>query len=243
MSDRPSMRVLSYNVHRWADDREALARVVKACAPDVALIQEAVPWCGTRRQREAMAASFGLRYAAGRRHNAILVADGTDLTESRDWRVGRPFVRRPFLRRNLRLIATQLPGEAVGGRVDLGGKEIALVVCHLGLDTRGRQHELDQILAHCRSFGTPYLLMGDLNEEPGGWVWNRLAEECLSDLGMHGGPTFHSGNPLKRIDAALISPGITGRLIALESMEGLTRPDLAAASDHLPLLVQLDPAP
>jgi hypothetical protein len=63
MSDRPSLRVLSYNVHRWGDDREALARVVKACAPVVALIQEAPTWWGTRRRREAMAASCGLRYA------------------------------------------------------------------------------------------------------------------------------------------------------------------------------------
>jgi hypothetical protein len=36
MSDKPPaeavLRVLSYNVHRWGDDRTALARVVKACA-------------------------------------------------------------------------------------------------------------------------------------------------------------------------------------------------------------------
>ncbi|MDX6241477.1 MAG: hypothetical protein QOG10_6301 [Kribbellaceae bacterium] len=238
MSDRPSMRVLSYNVHRWADDREALARVVKACAPDVALIQEATVWCGTGRQREAMAASFGLRYAAGVRHKAILVADGTDLTEPRHWRVWRPFVRH-----RLRPIATQLPGAVVGGRVKLAGTEIALLVCHLGLHSRGRQHELNQVLTGCRSFGTPYLLAGDLNEEPGGWVWDRLAEEGLTDLGIDAGPTFHSDNPVKRIDGAFISPGLSGRLIPLDSIDGITRPDLAAASDHLPILVDLTPTP
>jgi endonuclease/exonuclease/phosphatase family metal-dependent hydrolase len=238
MSDRPSMRVLSYNVHRWGDDREALARVVKACAPDVALIQEAPTWWGTRRKREAMAASCGLRYVAAAARNAILVADGTDFTEPQHWPVWRPFVRR-----RLRLIATQLPGGTVGGRMELGGAEIALVVCHLGLHIRGRRHELNQVLAGCRSFGRPYLLAGDLNEEPGGWVWDRLAEEGLTDLGIDAGPTFHSHNPVKRIDGALISAGLGGRLIPLDSIDGITRPDLAAASDHLPMLVELEPAP
>jgi hypothetical protein len=78
MSDRPSLRVLSYNVHRWGDDRVALARVVKAGALVVALIQEAPTWWGTRRRREAMAASCGLRYVAAVARNAILVADGND---------------------------------------------------------------------------------------------------------------------------------------------------------------------
>jgi endonuclease/exonuclease/phosphatase family metal-dependent hydrolase len=234
MSDSPSLRVLSYNVHRWGDDREALARVVRACAPDVALLQEAPTWWGTRHKREAMADSFGLRYVAASARNAILVAEGTDLVEPRGWRVWRPFVRR-----RLRLIATQLPGGAVGGRVTLGGIDLALVVCHLGLHTRGRRHEIEQILKGCRSFGTPYLLVGDLNEEPDGLVWSRLAEEGLTDLGVDAGPTFHSDNPVKRIDGALVSPGLTGRVIPLD---GVTRADLAAGSDHLPVLVEISSA-
>lgn len=236
MSTGPSLRVLSYNVHRWGDDREALARVVRACAPDVALIQEAPTWWGTRRKREAMAASFGLRYVAASVRNAILVADGTELVEPLHWRVWRPFVRR-----RLRLIATQLPGGAVGGRISLGDVEAALVVCHLGLHLRGRQHELEQVIRDCRSFGTPYLLVGDLNEEPDGQVWARLAAEGLTDLGVDAGPTFRSDNPVKRIDGAHLSPGLAGKVIQLDSIEGVTRTDLAAASDHLPMLLQLSP--
>jgi endonuclease/exonuclease/phosphatase family metal-dependent hydrolase len=127
----------------------------------------------------------------------------------------------------------------VGGRVTLNGLDLALVVCHLGLHIRGREYELEQVLKGCRSFGTPYLLVGDLNEEPGGFVWSRLAEEGLTDLGVDAGPTFHSDNPVKRIDGALLSPGLTGRVIPLDSIEGVTRADLAAASDHLPMLVEL----
>ncbi|TDO49775.1 endonuclease/exonuclease/phosphatase family metal-dependent hydrolase [Kribbella sp. VKM Ac-2527] len=234
MSDGPSLRVLSYNVHRWGDDREALARLVRACAPDVALIQEAPTWWGTRRKRRAMAASFGLQYVAASARNAILVADGTELGETVGLRIWRPFVRR-----RLRLIATQLPGGAVGGRTTLGGVELALVVCHLGLHIRGRQHELDQVLRGCKSFGLPYLLVGDLNEEPGGPVWDRLAVEGLVDLGVDAGPTFHSDNPVKRIDGAHLSPELSGRIIPLDSVDGVTRADLAVASDHLPMLVEL----
>ena len=237
MTAVPSLRVLSYNVHRWGDDRDALARVVRACAPDVALIQEAPTWWGTRRKREAMAATFGLRYVAASARNAILVADGTELADPLNWRVWRPFVRR-----RLRLVATQLPGGAVGGRVTLGGVDLAMIVCHLGLHIRGRQHELEQVLKGCNSFNLPYLLVGDLNEEPDGPVWERLAAEGLTDLGADAGPTYHSNNPVKRIDGALLSPGLDGQVIPLDSVEGVTRDDLAAGSDHLPMLLEISPA-
>src|SRR5690349_21504905 len=151
MSDRPPaeavLRVLSYNVHRWGDDRTALARVVKACAPDVMLVQEAPTWFGTRRKRRAMAATFGLRYVAASARNAILVADGIHLTSIRGRRIWRPFVRR-----RLNLIATQLPGGAVGGVLVLGSTRLAVVVCHLGLHPRGRVREIAQVLALCQSF-------------------------------------------------------------------------------------------
>ena len=224
------LRVLSYNVHRWGDDRTALARVVKACAPDVMLVQEAPTWFGTRRKRLAMAASFGMRYVAASARNAILVADGTDLTEPVHWRI-----RRPFVRRRLNFIATQLPGGAVGGYVRLGRRQIAVITCHLGLHTRGRRHELDQVVKGCRSFSTPYLLTGDLNEEPSGPIWTRLSAEGLTDLGADAGPTFSSTNPHKRIDGAHLSPELTGRILPIPAAEE----DLAAASDHLPLLVEL----
>ncbi|TDO60779.1 endonuclease/exonuclease/phosphatase family metal-dependent hydrolase [Kribbella sp. VKM Ac-2571] len=229
MSDG-ALRVLSYNVHRWGDDRTALARVVRACAPDVMLVQEAPTWFGTRRKRRAMAATFGLRYAAGSARNAILVAEGIDLGEPVRWRIWRPFVRR-----RLNFIATQLPGGAVGGHVLVGTTRLAVVCCHLGLHILGRQHELEQILNRCRTFGTPYLLAGDLNEEPDGPVWKRLAEEGLVDLGADTGPTFSSTDPHKRIDGALLSPTVNARLRHVPA----TRDDLAAASDHLPLLIEL----
>jgi endonuclease/exonuclease/phosphatase family metal-dependent hydrolase len=233
MSDRQPaevLRVLSYNVHRWGDDRTALARVVRACRPDVMLVQEAPTWWGTRRKRHAMAATFGMRYVAASARNAILVADGIDLTGVRSRRIWRP-----FFRRRLNFIATQLPGGAVGGIVVLGSTRIAVVVCHLGLHPHGRVHEIAQVLALCRSFGTPYLLTGDINEEPDGPVWKRLAEEGLLDLDA--GNTFNSATPHKRIDAAALSPQLSGRLRHVPA----TREDLAAATDHLPLLVELRP--
>ncbi|MFC9692531.1 endonuclease/exonuclease/phosphatase family protein [Kribbella sp. NPDC056951] len=232
MTEQPAvLRVLSYNVHRWGDDREALARVVRACAPDVMLVQEAPTWWGTRRKRRAMAASFGLRYVAASARNAVLVADSIDLVQALHWRIWRPFVRR-----RLRLIATQLPGGAVGGRVTLGSAELALVVCHLGLHILGRQHELEQVLRGCRSFGTPYLLVGDLNETPDGPVWKRLADEGLVDLGVDAGPTFSSSDPHKRIDGAHVSPELSGRILP---MPPEVADDLPKASDHLPLLIEL----
>ncbi len=225
-----SLRVLSYNVHRWSDDRDALARVFAACRPDVALVQEAPTWFGTRRRRSAMAASLGMRYVAGAARNVVLVAEGIEVTESLRLRVWRPFARR-----RLRLVATQLPGGAVGARAALDAGAVGLVVCHLGLHTRGRLRELEQVLRGCASLGTPYLLAGDLNEEPDGPVWKRLAEAGLADLGADGGPTFPSDGAYKRIDGAHASPELDARLLPVEAGPE----DLAAASDHLPLLVEL----
>lgn len=177
-----------------------------------------------------MAATFGMRYVAASARNAILVAEGIDLAEPLHWRVWRPFVRR-----RLNFVATQLPGGAVGGQVLLGTTRIALVVCHLGLHILGRRRELEQILQRCRSFGTPYLLAGDLNEEPDGPVWKRLAEEGLTDLGADAGPTFSSTNPHKRIDGAHLTPPLQGRILPTPA----SPQDLAAASDHLPMLIEL----
>ncbi|MGW5694584.1 endonuclease/exonuclease/phosphatase family protein, partial [Streptomyces asiaticus] len=39
--DAAVVRVLSYNIRSMRDDREALARVIRACAPDVVCVQEA----------------------------------------------------------------------------------------------------------------------------------------------------------------------------------------------------------
>ena len=226
------MRVLSYNVHRWGDDRAALSRVFAAAKPDIALVQEAPTWFGTRRKRRALAASVGMTYVAGAARNIILVADGIELSDPRHWRVWRPFVRR-----RLRLVATQLPGGAAGAQVQLDGTGIALAVCHLGLHTLGRQRELEQVLRGCESFGTPYLLVGDLNEEPDGPVWKRLAEAGLVDLGTEAGPTFPSSGPYKRIDGAHASPDLPARLLPVTA----SAEDLAAASDHLPMLVEVGP--
>jgi endonuclease/exonuclease/phosphatase family metal-dependent hydrolase len=201
----------------------------------VALVQEGPTWFGTGRRRRAMAASVGMRYVAGAARNVILVADGIELSDPHGWRVWRPFVRR-----RLRLIATQLPGGAVGALVKLDESAVALVVCHLGLHTRGRQREVDQVLRGCRSFGTPYLLVGDLNEEPDGPVWKKLADAALTDLGADAGPTFPSSGAYKRIDGAHASAGLTARLLP---RTGVSADDLAAASDHLPMLVEVGMQP
>ncbi|GAA3087836.1 endonuclease/exonuclease/phosphatase family metal-dependent hydrolase [Kribbella aluminosa] len=229
-----SLRVLSYNVHRYGDDHEALARVVRACAPHVAMLQEAPTWLGTRRTRQVMADSLGLRYVGWSSRNAILVAEGIELKELRRRRVWRPFFRR-YPRP--RMIATQLPGGTIGASLTVEGVDLALVVCHLGLQKRGRQHEIEQILTLCKSFGLPYLLAGDLNEVPDEPVWRRLAAEGLTDLGSDAGPTFNSSTPDRRIDAAQLSPQLTGRLLPIPAAPA----DLAAATDHLPLLIELKP--
>ena len=60
-----TVRILTYNVRSLRDDRAALARVVRSCAPDVVCVQESPRFFGWRRAASAMAESFGLKIVTG----------------------------------------------------------------------------------------------------------------------------------------------------------------------------------
>jgi endonuclease/exonuclease/phosphatase family metal-dependent hydrolase len=234
------LRLLSYNVHRWGDDREALARVIRACAPDVAMIQEAPTWWGTRRRRLAFAGSVGLTYVAGAARTAALVAD------PHRWTVTSRRVWRPVVRRWKGYATLQLPGGAVGlsGRI-AGGRTLSVVGCHLGLSASGRRHELRQVLGLAGRLGSPVVVVGDINEDVGGPVWEIAAGAGLADIHARPGgapaPTFPARGPHRRIDVVWATPGLSIRPVEVTEL-GLDRDLLVRASDHLPVLVEIDDA-
>jgi endonuclease/exonuclease/phosphatase family metal-dependent hydrolase len=235
------LRLLTYNVHRWGDDRDALAQVIRTCAPDAAMIQEAPTWWGTRRKRLAFARSVGLTYVAGAARTAALVADPDR------WTVGRRRVWRPVVRRWKRYATLQLPGGAVGlsGRL-ADGSALSVVGCHLGLSAPGRRHELRQVLGLAGRLGSPVVVVGDINEDVGGPVWDIAAGAGLVDIHARPGsaptPTFPARGPHRRIDVVWASPGLRIRPVDLTGL-GLRRDVLVRASDHLPVLVEIDDGP
>lgn len=223
------IRLLTYNVHRWGDDRSAVAEVIGRCAPDVAMIQEAPTWWGTRRRRLAFARSVRLHYVVGAARTIALVADPLR------WSVRRRRIQRPLLRRWKRFVTLQLPGGAVAaGQAD---PAITLIGCHLGLANAARTAELQQAL-RLRQPGVPSVIVGDVNERPGGPVWKLAADLGLTDVTASDGPTFPSTHPRARIDAVWASPGVSVVRVDLAEL-GITRELLVRASDHLPVLVEV----
>lgn len=230
MAAQPApIRLLTYNVHRWGDDRAAVAEVIGRCAPDVAMIQEAPTWWGTRRRRLAFARSVGLHYVVGAARTIGLVADPLR------WSFRRRRIQRPLVRRWKEFVTLQLPGGAVA--VSQADPAITLIGCHLGLANAARPAELQQVL-RLRQPGVPSVIVGDVNERPGGPVWKLAADLGLADVTASDGPTFPAVHPQARIDAVWATPGVSVTRVDIATL-GITRDVLVRASDHLPVLVEV----
>ncbi|RKS74063.1 endonuclease/exonuclease/phosphatase family metal-dependent hydrolase [Motilibacter peucedani] len=232
------LRVLSYNIRSLRDDRAALARVVRACAPDLVCVQEAPRFVLSRWQLRRLAAATGLRHVCGGRatHGPVVLAHpAVEVLARREVALPRT---RGLHARGLALAT-----------VRVGGQELAVGSLHLGLRPDERLRNVAGIEAALD--GVPresLLLAGDLNEPPGGPAWHALAALGLRDayaVAPRGPePTFSSANPRRRIDAVLVGGAFTvhGCGVAAE-LPGVRGGDLARATDHLPVLAELHIVP
>jgi len=238
------LRVLTYNVRRClgADGRlapERIAAVIAACRPDVVALQEldvGRARSGGVDQARAVAAHLGMR---AHFHPAMRVMEeeyGDAILTALPSRLVR---------------ADALPGRAgleprgaLWAAVTAGGAEVQVVTTHLGLDRRERAAQADALLGPgflgdpaCRD---PVVLLGDFNALPGSRVHRRLAARLPDAQGGRGWarPTFPARLPLLRIDHVFVSRGVAVR--GVRTVGGtLAR----VASDHLPLVADLDLAP
>lgn len=212
-----SLRVMTYNVRQLRDDRAAVVTVLRECTPDVVALQEPPRGPFGRARLAALARDAGLVpvvSGGGARTTALLARPGLELTGARGmrqpWRVGRT-------RRGL-------------AYADLGGLRIVSVHLALAADERaGQVLRLLPVLASVPDC----LVLGDLNEQPGGASWRRLGQH-LHDLAPGAGPTYPARAPRRRIDAVLGSRGVTAT--------GARAPDgeaVARASDHRPVVVDV----
>ncbi|OAS27292.1 endonuclease/exonuclease/phosphatase family protein [Methylobacterium platani] len=238
------LRVLTYNVRRClgADGRlapERIAAVIAACRPDVVALQEldvGRARSGGIDQAEAVAGHLGMR---SHFHPAMRVSEelyGDAILTALPSRLVR---------------AQALPGRdgceprgALWVSVALGDAEVQVVTTHLGLDRRERWAQAEALLGPgflgdpaCRD---PVVLLGDFNALPGSGVHRRLAARLPDAHGARAWtrPTFPARLPLLRIDHVFVSRGVAVR--AVRTLGGrLAR----VASDHLPLVADLDLAP
>lgn len=227
------IRVLSYNIRSLRDDEEALARVIRACAPDLVFLQEAPRFFRWRKHAARLAAKCDLVVLGGG-----ATAAGPLLMCS----------LRVFVERTEDVLLPHTPGLHRRGFatavVRIGSARAGLVCAHLSLDRAERRVQADRLLDRVAALDTPYgIAAGDVNEGPDGPAFGQLAgtlQDCWSVAPWGGERTFPVSAPDRRIDAVFATKGVEVLGCGVPAgLPGVTTADLVAATDHLPVLAAL----
>ncbi|KOU40000.1 endonuclease/exonuclease/phosphatase family protein [Streptomyces sp. WM6378] len=225
------IRVLSYNIRSMRDDNAALARVIRACEPDLVLVQEAPRFFRWRKAAARLAAATDLVILSGGATAAgPMLLCSLRATVERTEDVLLPLT--PGLHR--RGFATAV--------VRIGGARIGVLSAHLSLQSAERYEQAGALLDRLAAMGVEHAIAGgDLNERPGGRSFGRLAgalQDCWEAAPWGGESTFTPKDPNQRIDAIFATRGI--EVLGCGVPLGLVAPaDLTAATDHLPVLAAL----
>ncbi|MET9731508.1 endonuclease/exonuclease/phosphatase family protein [Streptomyces sp. NPDC006458] len=227
------IRVLSYNVRSLRDDTDALVRVVKACTPDLVLVQEAPRFFRWRKKlaRVARAADLVILSGGATAAGPALLC-GLRATVERTEDVLLPLTPG----RHRRGLATAV--------VRFGGARLGVISCHLSLDRTERHEQGGVLLERLTALGTEHVVAGgDLNERPTGPTFQRLATElqdCRAVAPWGAEHTWVRDAPHRRIDAIFATKGVEVLGCGVPLGEpGITGEDLRAATDHLPVLAAL----
>ena len=118
-----------------------------------------------------------------------------------------------------------------------GHQAVSFASMHLSLDAAERARHAASVLKALTGAG-PLVLAGDLNEGPDGQAWKTIAGQlrAVSD----DAPTFPAGNPHRRLDVIFASPELKVVPTGPNDTVELDPADLVAATDHLPVWVDLD---
>ena len=226
----PTLRLLCYNVRSLRDDANAVTRVIRTCAPHVACIQEAPRFLRWRSKCAALARRSGLVIVGGGRRagaNLILSSLAVDVVSTQEVRFSKD--------RRLHLRGTYI---AV---LDLSGSRFAVAGTHLDLVEAPRMRhvgELHRALEQHVPADVPAIVAGDVNDAPGSRSWRALTDhrvDAWASAGSGNGMTFSARKPQQRIDGVFVD-----QRLHVVSAEVIDVPDVQRASDHRPLLVEIE---
>lgn len=229
------VRVLSYNVRSLRDDVGALARVIRACAPDVVCVQEAPRFFRWRKAVARLARAAGLVYVTGG-----ATASGPMILST----------LRPHVERAEALLLPRTPGLHQRGlatavlRFGPAGARLGVVSCHLSIRDEERYAQGRLVLEALDALGVPHgVVAGDLNDRPSGRTFGLLADALQDGWAVKPWGREHTtrlGDPLQRIDAVFATRGVEvlGCGVPM-GLAGVSEADLRAATDHLPVLAAL----
>jgi exodeoxyribonuclease III len=245
-----TLRLVSYNIRVGGRAREnAIAAVLARAAPDVAILQEATDPAVV----EQVAAAAGMR-AWGARRGQSLGFVSRDAPEHVEWHWPRSS-RHAFL-------------ELVPAATSLRVFGVHLAALHAAWTERRRVREADALLAAIDGArNSPHLLVGDFNSlAPGDKLdLDRLPARLRPFVWLSGGgirwqvirhiidagyvdvarecertatPTFPTWDPHLRLDFMFVP---RERRIAVRSYRVVSdTPETRIASDHLPILVEVE---
>jgi endonuclease/exonuclease/phosphatase family metal-dependent hydrolase len=222
------LRVLSYNVRSMRDDVDALGRVMREIAPDVAIIQEAPRFLRWRSKCAALARRAGMVGVTGGRAsgaNLVLSSLAVGVTARHEL----AFTADKHLHHRGCAIAV----------LKLSGSPFAVAGTHLDLIEAPRLRHLDELAVfaeHNLPDNAPLIVGGDLNAVPGSATWQRMqgfGTDAFAAVGTGDGFTYSTAAPVRRIDGVFADP----RLHPLKA-EVLDSTDIRIASDHRPLVVE-----
>ncbi|HEY7050186.1 MAG TPA: endonuclease/exonuclease/phosphatase family protein [Jatrophihabitantaceae bacterium] len=221
------MRLLTYNVRSLRDDGTAVARVIRDARPDVVCIQEAPRFLRGRSKCAALARRSGLVIVGGGRSaaaNLLLSTPAVEVESSRD----------VLFSKDARL---HQRGAAISV-LRLGEARVAVAGTHLDLVEAPRlRHiaELERALDAHVPAGVPTVIAGDINGRPGSPAWQLLTERRVDAVPVGDGFTYSATHPRRRIDGVFADPAL--RIVSAEVLDS---PEVRIASDHRPVLVELE---
>jgi endonuclease/exonuclease/phosphatase family metal-dependent hydrolase len=225
-----TLRLLSYNIRSLRDDESAVMRVIRSAEPHVVAIQEAPRFARWRSTAARIARRSGTVVVTGGRTAAanlllstmdVEVISTADVLFSRDRRLHQR-------------------GTAIAV-LELAGHRFALAGTHLDLVAEPRLRHVGELHAALDRFvptECPTVVAGDMNDDPGSAVWQRLSDrgmDAWANVRRGDGFTSSAAEPVRRIDAVFVDPRLT--VLNAAVLDGV---DVPRASDHRPVLVEIE---
>jgi endonuclease/exonuclease/phosphatase family metal-dependent hydrolase len=224
------IRLMSYNVRSLRDDARAVARVIRSAAPDVVCVQEAPRFFRWRSKCAELARRSGLVVVCGGRPAAANLLMSTLAVDVRAIREVK-FSKDPRLHQRGSALAI----------LAKSGRTFMVAGTHLDLKGEPRLRHAGELRGHADDFRPgeiPLVVAGDINEKPGEPAWQALTDigtDAFAAVGVGEGKSYPAANPTRRIDGVFV-----GAPLKVLSAEVIDSPEVRIASDHRPVVVEVE---